>query len=196
MRSVRWGGFATLGVLAAVTVFGGAPGWAQCTHLSGSPLPTANPALASKIRLRAASGGLFGDANDKFKILKGFLSTSGPIDPATTHQVHITLRKTNSAGPVMLAISLPPGPPWISLSGAGFRYLDPLAPLAVRKFLVKGISPQYFYKVIGKKASIASAPLTTGDTIHMMVEIESGGVGDCFDTVLPCTATTTAANCG
>jgi hypothetical protein len=186
---------ATLAMLAVVCSFGVGAAGAQCTHITGTPPPSAGPILASKVKLRKGAGGMFGDGNDRFGILKGFLFTTAPADPVTTDAFHITIRHTDENGPTMLAISLPAGTPWSTSGFDRFAYLDPLATLGVRKITLKGLGMQYVYKVIGKDVSVLNTPVITGDDIHLMIEIENGGVGDCFGATLHCTATSGGANC-
>jgi len=181
--------------LAAVSVLGTMPAEAQCTHLTGTPPPSAAFILASKVLLRAAGGGLFGDGNDRFKLLKGFVPVTAPVDFTTTHSLHITVRHTDGSGPVMLAITLPPGAPWTTSGPGRFAYDDALSTLGVRRARFKDFSGELLYKVIGRDVSIANAPLTTGDTLHLMIETESGGVGDCFAATFNCTASPTVASC-
>ena len=137
---------------------------------------------------------MFGDGNDRFKLLKGQLSTAAPVDPVATDSFHVTIRHTDELGPTMLTIDLPPGAPWSG--GLSFIYLDPLATLGMRKILLKSFGSDYIYKAIGKNVSINNTPVLTGDTIHLMIEFENGGAGYCFGGILHCTATGTGANCG
>ena len=189
MRSVP----ITLAALAVTCALAVPEAGAQCTHISGSPPPTDWMPIASKVVLRKAAGGLFGDGNDRFKVLKGHLPTVVAIDPTTTDSVHITLRHTDEAGPTMLAISLPPGAPWAG--GPTFTYVDTTASLGVRKARLKWFGEGYVYKVIGRNASVLNTPILSGDTVHLMIEIENGGVGYCFGRTLFCNATGGGANC-
>jgi hypothetical protein len=193
MRSVPTT-ISTLATLTFALSFGVIPAGAQCTHIIGTPPPSVAPILASKVMLKKGPGGFFGDGNDRFKLLKGILMTSVAPDPVATDSFHITIRHTNDAGPTMLAISLPPGTPWVPGS-AGFAYTDPLSTLGVRKLIMKGAPTVYGYKAIGKNVSILNTPVVTGDTIHLMIEIENGGVGDCFGATLTCTAAAAGATC-
>src|SRR5690606_3622325 len=82
-------------------------------------------------------------------------------------------------GPVVFATTLPAGSFW-SASGSGF-YVDPTDRHRVRRFLIRqGFGNQYhIIRLLGRRVSLANAPLTSGDTLHLMLEFESGGVGDC-----------------
>jgi hypothetical protein len=185
-----------LGLLTTATALGAVPLEAQCTNLTGSPTPVAVPDLSLKTVMRAAGGGMFGDGNDKWKSPKGQFIASGPFDLTTTHSLHITLRRNGSGGPVMHTINLPPGGFWTSPGPGRFLYNDPSESLGVRRMIIKDIGGFYVFKILVRNESIANAPMTTGDTLHWMLEIESAGTGDCLDTTLTnCTATATAAVC-
>lgn len=180
-----------LAVAVAVAVLGAAAASAQCTHILGDPPPTAGALLSSKTVLKAASGGSFGDGNDRFKILKSAVPVSGAIDPTAGHNVHMTLRHTDANGPVMLDLSLPAGSPWVSPGPGKFRYNDGSIKMVLRDF-----GGHITYKIVGRHGSIANAPLLPGDTLHLTLQIEEAGVGDCLDmTMMLCTGTATSNIC-
>ena len=186
-----------MAALVAVAVLAAASADAVCDQISGDPPPVPEFLLTSKTIIRAASGGVFGDGNDKFRILKGTFAVSQSLDFVATHSLHVTLRHTDATGPVILSFSLPAGSPWVALGSGRFRHNDPPSTIGPR-YKVKIFDTGGFvhYKIVGLKQSLANLPLVPGDTIHITIQIEDGGVGDCVDSTITClTATATGAAC-
>ena len=94
---------------------------------------------------------------------------------------------------------LPAGPPWTQLSAAPnkWKWLDTTAPAGVKLMLIKespSVPGDYTAKVIGKNATVGG-PLS-GGAVTTTIEIEVGGVGQCFaGTNAVCTSTTTKDKC-
>lgn len=183
---------AGLAALAAVTA---GPVAAQCTNLTGEPAPVPE-LLASKIKLGAAAGGLWNDGNDKFKFLKGFFSPTMPINPRTTHKLHFTLRHIDGVDdPEMLAFTIYPNDVdtwWTEPAPGRFSYND-----GSIKIKMRDLGGFVAYKLIARHANIVFPSLVSGDTVHMMLEVEDGGDGHCGDRTGIClvNGAQTIANC-
>jgi hypothetical protein len=158
---------------------------AQCTNTGGGA-PVPEPALMVRMILIRGLGGIWGDGNDRFKALKGMFNASAPIDPVTTHDVHITIRKNADSGPVIFTTTLPAGSFWSS-SGASFVFADPSATYGIRKMIMKNAGSGFYIvtRILGRDVSLANMPLVSGDDLHLTLEFESGGTGDCFGDDLP-----------
>src|SRR5262245_57822219 len=154
---------------------------AQCPNTGGGP-PVDAPMLAVKTSVHRGVGGLWGDGNDGYKVLKGTFTAAGAVDPVTTHDVHLTIRKNGIGGPVVFSTMLPAGSFWTP-AGSGLSYFDPGDTYGVRRFIFKSFGGPGSYlitRIIGRNVSLANAPLVSPDTLHVMLEFETGGTGECF----------------
>lgn len=170
---------------------------AQCSNLTGNPVPQPEQYAANLVKLKyLATGPGFGD--DRPEIQKSlFNAPSLSFDPLTTHSVHFTLRKNTIAGPVMWTASVPPsGTLWtmtlLPNGNTRWRYNDPSATFGLKKaqiiqYGVGGAFVWTYARFVNQ--NVTNAPLAPGvDGVHLLVEIESGGVGACYDGVTaPCT---------
>jgi hypothetical protein len=174
----------------AVTRLGAAPVAAQCPYTGGPATPES--LLASKVVIQPVSAG-FGNGDDRFKVLKGMFTTTGGFNPMTTDGLALTLYRNTTANQ-MVSILLPPVTNW-STSGPGrYRYNDPTSALGVRRVIIRELSPGLFLlvKILGRNTSILNAPLSIGDQMVVQIEVDHGGLGDCFEDTLPlCTGTAT-----
>src|SRR5262249_21696611 len=93
--------------------------------------------------------------------------------------------------------SIPPYPAWVgttlSNGNVRWRYNDPLAPYGVKKAQIIHNPTGFFLitKLLGSGTNITNAPLLPGtDNVHVLVEVENGGTGFCYDgTTSVCTGT-------
>lgn len=166
------------------------PAFAQCTNLTGSPAPTPEEYAANRVRLKYLSTGP-GSGDDRPEIQKSaFNAPSLTFDPLATHTVHFTVSRNTIAGPTMWSASVPPSASlWtmttLSSGVVRWRYIDPNATFGgVKKAQIVGYPGglHVWTYVRAVNQNIASAPLVPGvDQAHVLVEIESGGVGVCYD---------------
>jgi hypothetical protein len=139
-----------------------------------------------------------GGGDDKPKAIKAVFTSGGAFDPDTTDNVHVTFTDSDTV-PTLFAASLAAGPPWAQLSTAPnkWKWLDPTAPAGVRVMFIKedpNVPGDYVAKVVGKLANLAG-PLV-GGAVTTTIEIEVGGVGQCFaSTNVVCTSTATMDKC-
>lgn len=149
------------------------------------------PTLGGFIVACCLASGSAGATSPWFTLTPAFI-TGAAFDPDSTHDVHVTLSNTGSAG-TMFAVSLTSGSGlWTQTSPTAlrWRYHEPLSPppLGIRlaKLSEKPAGTNaYVLKAIGRGASIVNAPLNLAtDDIAMLVEIEAGGSGVCFATTL------------
>ncbi|MBI5506997.1 MAG: hypothetical protein HY899_19595 [Deltaproteobacteria bacterium] len=90
--------------LAAI-VFNAALAAAQpCPNVAGNPAPTPEPNLTQKLILRAGPGGVWGDGNECYRLLKGIVTTATPwsvdidlreLDPANNQYLIKKARRWN-----------------------------------------------------------------------------------------------------
>lgn len=161
---------------------------AQCPNVGGAP--QAEPLGALGVALKYLSNGP-GGGNDRPEVRKSIFTTNalGVFDPVTSHALHLTLRKNSIVGPVMWAATIPPNALWTSTVTPAYvrwSFNDPSLAYGVRKARVR-VYPSDLYTieyVLGRNANVANAPLVPFvDNVHLMVEVESGGVGYCYDDV-------------
>src|SRR5262245_5414102 len=149
---------------------------AQCPNTGGGP-PVDAPMLAVKTSVHRGLGGLWGDGNDGYKVLKGTFTAAGTIDPVTTHDVHLTIRKNGIGGPVVFSTMLPAGSFWTP-AGSGFSYFDPGDTYGVRRFIFKSFGGPGSYlitRIIGRNVSLANAPLVSPTPCTARSSSEPGG---------------------
>lgn len=184
----------TISILArigALAVFLSAPAVAraQCSNLSGNPAPQAEDYAANQVKMKYLSTGP-GGLDDRPEVKKSaFTAPALVFDPQMQHTVHFTGRKNTIAGTVMWSLSVPPSPTlWtstiLSNGNVRWRYNDPAASFGVKKAqIVAYVGGLFVWTYVrGVNQSIVGAPLVPGvDQIHLMVEIESLGVGVCYD---------------
>jgi len=165
-----------------------------CPHVTGA-IPAA---MTVKKVLLIYGGSGPGGGDDKPKAIKAEF-TAAAFDPDSTDNVHVTFTDADAV-PLVFGASLSAGPPWVQLSTAPnkWKWLDPTAPAGVKLMLIKedpSTPGNYAAKVIGKLANITSGPLV-GGAVTTTIEIEVGGVGQCFaGTNAVCTSTTSKDKC-
>jgi hypothetical protein len=165
-----------------------------CPHVTG-----AIPAAMTVKKVLLIYGGTGpGSSDDKPKAIKAEF-TAAAFDPDSTENVHVTFTDADTV-PLVFGASLAAGPPWTQLSAAPnkWKYLDTTAPTGVKLMLIKedpAVPGDYAAKVIGKFANITSGPLV-GGAVTTTIEIELGGVGQCFaGTNVVCTSTAAKDKC-
>ncbi|MGH2687905.1 MAG: hypothetical protein ACRDKW_03720, partial [Actinomycetota bacterium] len=164
-----------------------------CPHVTGA-VPVA---MTVKKVLLIYGGTGPGSSDDKPKAIKAEF-TAAAFDPDSTEDVHVMFTDADTV-PLLFGASLPAGPPWTQLSTAPgkWKWLDATSPAGVKLMLIKedpGTPGDYVAKVIGKLATIAG-PLV-GGAVTTTIEIEVGGVGQCFvGTNVVCTSTSTKDKC-
>ena len=100
--------------------------------------------------------------------------------------------------PTLFTASLLAGPPWTQLSAGPnkWKYVDPAAATGVRVSLIKestSVPGDYTVKVIGKNANVAGPFI---GFVSTLIEIENGGVGQCFAGVnVVCSSTAAKDKC-
>lgn len=184
-----------LAVVGAVLLVGAVEARAQCANTGGGP-PTPTAMLMAKTSLLRV-GASWGDGNDRLKAGKGLFAATTPIDPITTHNIHITLRKNGDSGPLVFATTLPVGSFW-SPSGPNFIYNDPASTFGIRRLILRDVGSGFYgiTRLVGRNLSLTNMPLAPGNTLHLMIEIESGGAGDCFaDDLLACSYGAASQTC-
>ena len=165
-----------------------------CPHVFGA-IPS--PMTVKKVLLIYGGTGP-GGGDDKPKAIKAEF-TAAAFDPDSTENVHVMFTDTDTV-PLVFGASLNAGPPWTQLSAAPnkWKYLDTAAPTGVKLMHIKedpSTPGDYTAKVIGKFANITSGPLV-GGAVTTTIEIEVGGVGQCFSgTNAVCTSTTAKDKC-
>jgi hypothetical protein len=166
-----------------------------CPHVTGGV-----PAAMTVKKVLLIYGGTGpGGGDDKPKAIKAVFTAGGAFDPDTTDNVHVTFTDADAV-PLVFGASLVAGAPWTQLSAAPnkWKWLDPTAPAGVKLMLIKedpSVPGDYTAKVVGKLASITSGPLV-GGAVTTTIEIEVGGVGQCFaGTNAVCTSTATKDKC-
>ena len=163
-----------------------------CPHVAGG-IPAAM--TIKKVLLIYGSSGP-GSGDDKPKAIKMEFSAA-PFDPDSTENVHIKFFDIDVV-PTLFTASLPAGPPWTQLSAAPnkWKWLDPTAPAGVKLALIKedpNVPGDYTMKVVGKNANI-DGPVVGGGAITV-IEMEVGGVGQCFAGGLPCASSASRDTC-
>lgn len=171
---------------------------AQCTNLTGNPAPTAEQYAANFIKLNYLPSGP-GGGDDRPTLKKSaFTAPSLAFDPLTTHTVHVTMTVNTVGGPVLWSTSIPPSPTLWTNVGNKWMFNDPATTYGVRKAKVVSY-PGGFYvivKLLGRNTNIANAPVAATDSAHVLVEIESGGTGICYDGgTAPCTTAGNTQTC-
>lgn len=164
----------------------------SCPHVTGG-VPVAMTAVKKVILGYAGSGP--GGGDDKPKVIKAEFSSGAAFNPATTDDVHVTLTNTGTGAALFAADLTQASTLWAQPSPAknGWKYKDP-APIPVSGVKVAKLkekppaSTNYQFKMVGKHTDIAG-PLAPVDDVRVTLEIETGGVGVCFDSTL-----TTCAN--
>jgi hypothetical protein len=166
-----------------------------CPHVTGA----APAAMTIKKVLLIYGGTGPGSSDDKPKAIKAEFTAGGAFDPDSTDNVHVTFTDADTV-PLVFGASLPAGAPWTQLSAAPnkWKYVDPIAAAGVKVMLIKedpAVPGDYTAKVIGKFANITSGPLV-GGAVTTTIEIEAGGVGQCFAGVnAACTSTASKDKC-
>lgn len=157
---------------------------AQCTNLTGSPAPTAEQYAANLIKLSYLPTGP-GSGDDR-PILKKSLFTAPSLafDPLTTHTLHVTMTKNTLGGPLLWSTSIPPSSTLWTNVGNKWVFSDPATTYGVRKIKVVSFPGGAYVitKLLGRNTNISNAPVAAGvDNAHVLVEIEAGGTGICYD---------------
>jgi hypothetical protein len=150
---------------------------------SASP---AGPRGLKKVQLVYKATGP-GSLDDAPKVSKAVFQTAAAFDPATTHDVHVTLVNTGTAATVF-SVNLAAGPPWTQAdpSRKKWKYLELISPppLGVRKVSIvesPAGSGIYKFKMTGKLTNIAGPAINLAtDQLQAVVEIEQAGAGVCF----------------
>lgn len=131
-----------------------------------------------------------GSGDDKPKVVKAEFTTGASFNPATTDDVHVTLTNTTTSATLFAAALTQASALWVQPNPAknNWKYKDPAAvPVAGVKVAKLKESPNastnYQFKLVGKGTNIAG-PLAPADDLHLILEIETGGVGVCFDTTV------------
>jgi hypothetical protein len=165
-----------------------------CPHVTGGV-----PAVMTVKKVLLIYGGSGpGGGDDKPKAIKAEF-TAAAFDPDSTDNVHVMFTDADTV-PLVFGASLNAGPPWVQLSTAPnkWKWLDPTAPAGVKLMLIKedpSTPGNYAAKVIGKLANITSGPLV-GGAVTTTIEIEVGGVGQCFaGTNAVCTSSAAKDKC-
>ena len=156
---------------------------AQCSNLSGNPVPTPQPFASNLVKLRYLPTGP--GFNDDRPLLKKspFLAPSLLFDPINTHTVHVTFRKNTVTGPIMWTANIPPSTTLWSHTGSIFTFKDPATTFGVRKVKILSFpGGGYIIRFVkGMNTNITNAPLVPNtDNVYVMVEIEAAGVGTCY----------------
>ena len=157
---------------------------AQCSNLTGNPAPTPEVYAANAVKLSYLPSGP-GGGDDRPLLKKSpFMDPSLAFDPQNLHSVHVTYRLNSIAGPVMWTTTIPPSLALWTQVGSAWNFSDPATTYGVRKLKIRDYGGGLFIivKLIGRNTNISNAPVVAGvDNVHVMVEIESGGVGTCYD---------------
>lgn len=164
-------------VLAAPTVSLAAQ---LCTYI---PATTANTEqyAANLVKLKyLATGPGFGD--DKPMLKKSLFMWGTLFDPIATHTVHVIMQDTLS-GLQLWSADIPPSALWTHPSPNVWKFNDPLTTYGVRRAKVISVPGGYvIVNLIGKNTNITNAPVTPNvSKAYVRVEIESGGVGVCYE---------------
>jgi hypothetical protein len=162
-----------------------------CPHVTGG-FPVGMTAIKKVLLIYGSSGP--GSGDDKLKAIKMQFSAA-PFDPDSTENVHIKIFDADFV-PTLFSYSFVPGNPWVQTTPNKWRWLDTGAPNGVKMCSIKGdpnVPGSYTMKVVGKNANIAG-PVVGGGVITI-IEIEVGGVGQCFGAGLPCTSTASKDKC-
>jgi hypothetical protein len=164
-----------------------------CPHVTGG-IP--GGMTIKKILLIYGSGGIPNNGDDKPKAIKMEFAAA-PFDPDSTENVHVRIFDADVV-PTLFSATLAAGPPWVQLATAPnkWKWFDPTAPAGVKLSLIKedpNVPGNYTMKVIGKNASI-DGPVVGGGAIAI-IEMELGGVGQCFGAGLPCTSSASRDKC-
>ena len=122
----------------------------------------------------------FGD--DKPMLFKSTFTWATPFDPIATHTVHVIIQDTNT-GLQLWSTDIPPGPLWTHPTANKWKFNDQATAYGVRKAQVVGFPGGYVITYIkGRNTNITNAPVTVNASkAYVRVEIESGGVGVCYE---------------
>jgi hypothetical protein len=159
----------------------------SCPHVTGG-VPVAMTAVKKVILGYGGSGP--GSGDDKPKVVKAEFTSGAAFNPATTDDVHVTLTNTGTSAVLFVTSLTQAGGLWVQPNPAkkNWKYKDPAAtPVAGVKVAKLKESPaastDFQFKMIGKLTNIAG-PLAPADDVRVTLEIETGGVGVCFDSTL------------
>jgi len=181
-------------------------GCRHVTNLTGSPAPQPEEYAANHVKLKYLNTGP-GSGDDRPEINKSLFVAPGlEFDPLTTHTVHFTLKENTIAGPVMWTATVPPSATlWtVTVLGNGnirWRYNDPTATFGLKKAqIIRYASfPDLHVWTYARfvNQNVTNAPLTPNvDNAHLMIEIQNGGVGVCYDGASNrCTGNGNTQNC-
>ena len=170
-----------------------------CPHVTAA-VPVAMTAVKKVILGYAGSGP--GSGDDKPKVIKAEFSTGASFNPATTDDAHVTLTNTTTSATLFAASLTQASGFWVQPNPLknNWKYKDPnpIPVVGVKVAKLKeapAASTNYQFKMVGKAANIAG-PLGPLDDVRVTVEVETGGVGVCFDSVLAtCSSTPTKDQC-
>jgi hypothetical protein len=175
----------------------------ECPHVSTSTLAMPMTGI-KKGQLgygKTGPGGL----DDKAKITGAAFTSTVPFDPDTTYDVHVTLLNGGSGGTILRATLPAASGLWVQKNPAKKQWsykdktkptMTALASMGIKE--KKAGTNEYDVKAGGKYADLdpAETPLGSGDTLVLVVELESGGVGECVKgTLANCVAKGTKDLC-
>ena len=157
--------------------------WASqaCTYVPG----TANSEQYAANFVKLAYLGTGPGSNDDKPMLKKSLFTwGGTFDPLLTHTVHVIMQDTNTGLTLWTADVPPSASLWTHPSANKWIFSDPATTYGVRTIKVTVPTPGLYLITLlkGKNTNITNAPVTPNvSKAYVRVEIESGGVGVCYE---------------
>lgn len=175
-----------------------------CPHVAlATPALMSAPQVEFKYRNTGPGGG-----DDRVKLHKNgaFFITLVTFDPDSVDNVHITLRRNTTTGADLWTTSLPAGPPWTqrTVSRRGhqqWNYKAPAPGTGYLKGLLRNALVAPFQSGLNRLTVVKAddtniaGPLA-GDDVTVILEIESGFAGLCFEsTSTTCTGSATDEKC-
>jgi hypothetical protein len=152
-----------------------------CTYIVPTTSATPQQYAANLVKLKYLGTGP-GFNDDKPMLFKSAFTWATLFDPIATHTVHVIIQDTNT-GLQLWSTNIPPGPLWTHPTANKWKFNDPATTYGVRKAQVIGSPGGYVIAYIkGKNTNVTNAPVTPNvSKAYVRVEIESGGVGVCYE---------------
>ncbi len=170
-------------ISVATLLFAASATWASqpCTYVAGNANTEQYAANFVKLAYLGTGPG-FND--DKPLLEKSLFAWGGAFDPLLTHTVHVIMQDTNT-GLTLWTANVPPSATlWTHPAANKWTFSDPATTYGVRTIKVTAPSPGYYLITLlkGKNTNIMNAPVTANvSKAYVRVEIESGGVGVCYE---------------